>query len=365
LDAQSISFVLVADYSQTYVSHVLTGLHRVWNSDPWYILYRGEADFNEWDAGLRNLLLEVNRTSVLTVDQSLVQGVGIGEVTPPPWGEDSPSGLIWLGQGVEEGIEAVLWSDRQLMVELALDLAPGPGRPDTLRTVDLALQNEAGVQRQRQVFDVPTTLSFAVQLETGRNELRFRCLDEATVLEQPNGDTRPLLVRLDAIRVTPLFNRGQAGPADAPLVTLDPALRGVVGILSHLETPPWDVEFDREGSFLWLGQGDEEGIRAVLWSNQRLLVDLAFDVAPGPGRPEAHRTVYLTLENDSGMHRQAQTLDAPTTLTFAMQLQAGRNDLTFGCLDEATVLEQPNGDTRPLLVLLRQVRIEPLVSQVD
>jgi len=125
------------------------------------------------------------------------------------------------------------------------------------------------------------------------------------------------------------------------------------------------VEVYDDGSLLWLGQGDEQGIRAVLWSDRELMVELAFDVAPGPGRRDALRTVHLTLENDAGVQRQDQTLDTSTTLRFAMQLQPGRNDFTFGCLDEATVLEQANGDTRPLLVLLRQVRIEPLVSEVD
>nr|NIN63170.1 hypothetical protein [Anaerolineae bacterium]NIN93443.1 hypothetical protein [Anaerolineae bacterium]NIQ76543.1 hypothetical protein [Anaerolineae bacterium] len=237
--------------------------------------------------------------------------------------------------------------------------------PDGLRTVELTLENEAGVERQRQVFDTSSTLSFAVELQLGRNEFTFGCLDEATVLEQPNGDTRPLLVRLDAIRVVSLLGQRQAGPADSPLVVLDSTLAGVVGILSHLGTPPWDIEIDEDGSFLWLGQGDEEGINAVLWSDRELMVELAFDVTPGPGRPDGLRTVYLTLENEAGVQRLRQELDSSTTLSFAVELQAGRNEFTFGCLDEATVLEQPNGDTRPLLVLLREVRIDPLMSQVD
>nr|NIN65860.1 hypothetical protein [Anaerolineae bacterium]NIN96046.1 hypothetical protein [Anaerolineae bacterium]NIQ79076.1 hypothetical protein [Anaerolineae bacterium] len=90
LEEQDIDFLLVDEDSGTYVSQALAALHTIWNSGPWYILHRGEADFNEWDARLRNLLLEVDRTSVLTLDESLAQGVGIGEFTPPPWGEDYP-----------------------------------------------------------------------------------------------------------------------------------------------------------------------------------------------------------------------------------------------------------------------------------
>jgi hypothetical protein len=303
--------------------------------------------------------LTVRQLSVVTVEDSIAGTVAVGDFRAPEWGEDRPGKLIWLGEGDEQGIAAVLGSDGQRTVELAFDVRPGPGRDDALRTVELNVENQAGTQTERQRFDRPTTISFAVNLQVGRNELSFRCLDEPTVLVQPNGDTRPLLLRLDAIRVASVFDQAQAGPPDSPLVTVDPALRGVVGLLSHLETPPWSIELDGEDSFLWLGQGDEEGIRATLWSAEEKSVDLAVDVAPGPGRPDALRNVYLTLENESGVYRQEKTLDAPTTLHFAVRLEAGPNDLIFGCLDEATLLDQPSGDTRPLLVLLRGIRIAP------
>jgi hypothetical protein len=172
-----------------------------------------------------------------------------------------------------------------------------------------------------------------------------------------------VLVSLDGITVASPLSRRQAGPADSPLVVLDSALKGLVGILPHLGTPPWDVEFDNEGSFLWLGQGDEEGITAALWSDRESMVELAFDVAPGPGRPDSLRTVELTLENEAGVQRQRHVFDMSTTVSFAVELQPGRNDLGFKCLDAATVLQQPNGDTRPLLVLWREVRIEPLTLE--
>ncbi|HEM62005.1 MAG TPA: phospholipid carrier-dependent glycosyltransferase, partial [Chloroflexi bacterium] len=299
----------------------------------------------------------VPKISVMVVDAGLGGSVGVGGLTPPRWGEEHAGEFMWLGQGDREGIRAFLWSDREVEVELAFDVAPGPGRLDARRTVELTLENESALQTERQQFEGTTTVSFVVQLQPGRNDFVFRCLDRATVPKQPNGDTRPLLVRLDAIGVASPFNRLEAGPSDSPLLRLDPALKGVVGVLPHLETAPWGVEMHEADSLLWLGQGDEEGIQAVLWSDQRLVVDLAFDVAPGPGRPDDLRTVYLAVENESGAHRQDRTLDAPTTLNLTVELVPGRNALTFGCLDEATVLEQPNGDTRPLLVLLREVRV--------
>jgi hypothetical protein len=330
-------------------------LQTLWGTGRWYVLYRGGADAGLWDPQLTTALTEL--ASVLVVDERLANDLGVVGLALPEWGDDWSSQLIWLGQNEAQGIKVALWAEREMAVELALDVTPGPGRTDALRTVVLGLENESGMRRWRQHFDKTTALSFVVQLESGRNEVSFQCLDEPTVLVQPNGDTRPLLVRLDAIRITSVFDRGQAGPANAPLVQLDPDLTEVVGISSHLETPPWNIEFDGEGSFLWLGEGNDEGVGATLWSSQEITIDLAVDAGPGPGRPEALRNVYLCLENDSGEQREIQTLDAPTTLTFTMVLQKGRNELTFGCLDKATVLEQPNGDTRPLLVLLREVRI--------
>jgi 4-amino-4-deoxy-L-arabinose transferase-like glycosyltransferase len=357
LKEEGISFVLVSDGSGAYVGRAPAGLETLWSAGKWYVLYGGEPDFGEWDSHLRSGLAQL--ASVVVLDERLEGAVGVAGLGLPEWGDELPSPSIWLGQGEGAGLKVSLWSDQERTVELTFEVNPGPGRTDALRRVELILENDLRVQRWRQHFDDTTALSFVVELRPGRNELSFRCLDEPTVLVQPNGDTRPLLLRLDAIRVASVFDQEQAAPPDSPLLTVDPALRGEVGLLSHVETPPWNIEFRGEESFLWLGQGDEQALRAVLSSNQQLLVDLAFDVAPGPGRPQPLRNVYATVKNESGVHRQKKTLDATATLHFAVRLEAGPNDLIFGCLDEATLLDQPSGDTRPLLVLLRGIRIAP------
>jgi hypothetical protein len=46
------------------------------------------------------------------------------------------------------------------------------------------------------------------------------------------------------------------------------------------------------------------------------------------------------------------------TLLLMVELQLGSNDFSFKVIGEATVLEQPNGDTHPLLVLLRRVTVK-------
>jgi 4-amino-4-deoxy-L-arabinose transferase-like glycosyltransferase len=355
LATQDIAFVLASDRADANLPAAAANLQTLWSTGRWYVLYTGDADVGLWDSQLRSGLAEL--AWVLVVDQRLAGAVGVAGLALPEWGDDWSNQLIWLGQNEGQGINMALWAERELTVELALHVTPGPGRLDSLRTVHLTLENVSGIRGERAQFDRTTALSFIVRLVPGRNEITFQCLDEPTVLVQPNGDTRPLLVRLDSIRVTSIFDQGQAGPAEAPLVKLDPALTGVVGISSQLETPPWNVELDGEGSFLWLGRGDDEGMGATLWSNEEITIDLSVDAAPGPGRPDNLRNIYLSLQNDTGEHREIRALGAPSIQTFTMQLERGRNDLIFGCLDEATVLEQPNGDTRPLLVLLREVRI--------
>jgi hypothetical protein len=55
----------------------------------------------------------------------------------------------------------------------------------------------------RREFDVLTTLNFEVELQPGRNDFNFYMLDRATILQQPNGDTRLLLVLLHHITIGP------------------------------------------------------------------------------------------------------------------------------------------------------------------
>lgn len=112
---------------------------------------------------------------------------------------------LWLGHGGKEGVGGVLWSDAVKRVVFKFNVAPGPAREDRQRTVEFSVDNLVGLRAKRQSFDKPSTLSFEVELQPGRNEFIFKILDQATILKQPNGDTRPLLVRLRHINVNPIY----------------------------------------------------------------------------------------------------------------------------------------------------------------
>jgi SAM-dependent methyltransferase len=152
----------------------------------------------------------------------------------------------------------------------------------------------------------------------------------------------------------------QAGPTDYPLITSDSSLAGAVGIDSQLQTPRWGIEVYEGHGLLWLGHGAAQGLQGVLRSVEKRLVQVTFEVEPGPAREDSQRTVEVAIENETGIQTVHWQFDQATTLTFVAELQPGRNDFSIKVLEEATILKQPNGDTRPLLLLLRHVTLAPL-----
>ncbi|RMG93296.1 MAG: hypothetical protein D6706_15545, partial [Chloroflexi bacterium] len=143
------------------------------------------------------------------------------------------------------------------------------------------------------------------------------------------------------------------------LITLDPSL--AIFNNSNIEPKiPWGIEAN--GSLIWLGYGEAEGFAVTLWGTERQAIQVVFNVEPGPARLDQQRTTEFILQNKAGVQKARQQFDRATQLTFVGELQPGPNDFQLIVLDEPTVLKQPNGDTRPLLVLLRHITIKPLAA---
>lgn len=87
----------------------------------------------------------------------------------PPWGIEvlNNHSFLWLGRGSEQGIKGILWSPREQTVQMNFEVAPGPAQTDPLWGVELALENQAGFQTERQWFDTPATLTFKNKLQAG------------------------------------------------------------------------------------------------------------------------------------------------------------------------------------------------------
>jgi hypothetical protein len=147
-------------------------------------------------------------------------------------------------------------------------------------------------------------------------------------------------------------------PSSAPLIAIGASLKDQVGIDPTFLRTPWPVEHSAgtKGGFLWIGQGRAEGVEFGLWSRQDRDVDVRFDAFPGPSVTTPDRTVMLLLDElpaDSG-----RTFNSDPPITFRIRLHVGRNVLTFFALNAATLASMPNGDTRHLVVGIKNVRVE-------
>ena len=183
-------------------------------------------------------------------------------------------------------------------------------------------------------------------------------------------DSNIVFIPLSHTATVFLYMKPQANPDNACLVTVDPSLKDVVSINALIQRPSnWSIEVSGNKSWLWLGHGGKEGVGGVLWSDAVERVVFKFNVAPGPAREDRQRTVEFSVDNLVGLRAKRQSFDKPSTLSFEVELQPGRNEFIFKILDQATILKQPNGDTRPLLVRLCHINVTPvfdgILSMVD
>lgn len=150
------------------------------------------------------------------------------------------------------------------------------------------------------------------------------------------------------------------------LVTIDPRLAGIVGVL-EIEEFNWVIESHQGKGFLWLGEGFAQGLSGYLWSEKELAVRVIFQVAPGPSREDKLRNLefrffrrgpYSIIKEGSVIQQFAIT--GPETIEATITLQRGLNQIRLGVFDEATISRLPNGDERPLLVMLQHIDILPV-----
>jgi hypothetical protein len=153
-----------------------------------------------------------------------------------------------------------------------------------------------------------------------------------------------------------------ASPSSAPLIRIGSTLRHQIGIDPTFLKTPWQVEIGGTGGYLWMGQGREEGVEFGLWSRQDRVVDLRFDVGPGPSVTAPDRSVMLLLDGAPVGDRRFQ---GDAAVVFHVMLHAGRNLIEFVALDTANVMRLPNGDPRRLVVLLRDVQAESVLAPTD
>jgi hypothetical protein len=141
------------------------------------------------------------------------------------------------------------------------------------------------------------------------------------------------------------------------ILQIDTPLSQNVGVM-EVWTGSWAIEQNQGDSFLWLGQGEAQGLGAKLWAEQDQIVCIDLSLVPGPSREDALRTIsYVYFDEDEQRVTRTASFDRPDTLTFMTPLHPGVNSFGFSILEPATILVLPNGDNRQLLARLEQITV--------
>lgn len=149
------------------------------------------------------------------------------------------------------------------------------------------------------------------------------------------------------------------------LVFLDPQLTNRAGVI-QVTSSNWGVESYQGHGVFWIGEKSGQGLQIYLWSEETIQVSLSFQLVAGSGLPGPLRHMTLShwfvepyLELPHLVSTQPYQLHGEARATFSADLQPGLNKIVLYCNDEASVRSQPNGDQRPLLVLVNRVDVSP------
>jgi hypothetical protein len=199
---------------------------------------------------------------------------------------------------------------------------------------------------------------------------------ERPFLEAPDG-----FVWVDEVGSWNLFYFSQDGISDIPadkadrflgqtdednLLSVDESLARKVGV-TELYSYDWGIENNGITALKWLGEGLDQGLSGFLWSELDLPIQLEFHVQPGLSREDNLRNIKLVFLRNGvygpiveGAVREDFQIIKPEVLTLITHFHQGLNEFRIQAMDQATIPIQPNGDMRPLLVLLTDIYVKPM-----
>lgn len=149
------------------------------------------------------------------------------------------------------------------------------------------------------------------------------------------------------------------------LIFLDAQLRNRAGVIAATSRN-WGVETYQGHGVFWIGEKSGQGLQIYLWAEETLRLNFTFQLAPGGGLPTPQRSMAFThwlvdpyLEIPHLVSNQPYLLTGEDQAMFSVDLRPGLNKFILYCKDEATIRSQPNGDQRPLMVLVNRVDVTP------
>lgn len=361
-----VDYLLLAPRERSFIK---TPAYLDWveEVDGWYLFKVSETGSAEIPEEVKQKLLgQTDAKRLLEIDQSLVGTVGLTELYTTDWDVEQyeGDGFMWLGEGLNQGLSGFLWSEVEVPIKLSFHLEPGPSREDPNRSLRIGSYRygpygpiREGVVNFVVEIDKPVIYEMVVDLQRGLNEFRIFALDYATIPVLPNGDKRPLLVKLTDIDVLPLAY-------DANILSLDEGLDGNIKV-NEQYLAEWGIEYVNEQPFLWLGEGLNQGFRGLIWSEMETVTRIVLHLSPGPSIEDPNRRMELSFGqygNFEGSDPLSKILEfnSPIEYTLDVTLHKGLNQLELAALDQAEIEMLPNGDTRPLLIQLKQIELLPL-----
>jgi len=366
LKESDVEFILIAPRERSFLE-IPKGFKWIDDVSGWYLFSYSDSNFSEAPKFISEKLLgQRDEDCLVEVDSTLVGKIGLTELYTADWGveNDGISSLKWLGEGLNQGLSGFLWSNKNIPVIINFHLQAGPSREDLERNLSVYYYKHdsyGSISEGRIGHDIRISgaeiYSLVANLTKGLNEFRIYDLDTATIPELPNGDTRPLLTLITHIDIKP-FDVG------ANLIEVNDQLRDRIEVLEDYSFD-WGLEYFEEKPFLWMGEGMEQGFKAYIWAEEEMSIRTVFHLVPGPSREDTTRNVQIT-NGRYGFYKDSEPLskniqfNSPIQYEMIFKLERGLNFINLEALDEATIEQLPNGDTRPLLVLLQGVEINPI-----
>ena len=237
--------------------------------------------------------------------------------------------LVWLGNG---NLEITVLASDNGAVDLRGDLLMGPSLPGK-PTRDLLLQSANSFKTT--VVLGAGHFSVAVPVNKGRNIVTITDLDKASLRSLPNGDSRTLLAGLTHLDVV-FENKDK-----------QETLAFEVENRYREETP--------SEPFFWMSSVPS---RVTFQKKGAGQVRVNFGYQPGPSvTGGSARRVRVSL----GSYSKEVVLTKPKE-EFLVSAADGQNRLRLLALDKATIGKQPNGDTRELIVGVRDLKLTAVRS---
>jgi hypothetical protein len=257
---------------------------------------------------------------------------------------DSPNGLevgdeqfFWLGN---QPATVFINSGRAGPALLtAKEFLMGPSAPGLLFR---SIITECGQHRIESRFTANSG-GIPIYLDIGIQECRVWCKDTPTLLKQPNGDTRPLLLGIKGYYIGNFSGQPNESthpdPNSSRVPTDGPKLAQV--------RSPNGLEVVGGDQFFWLGT---QPVTLVIEAGRKGSALLrAKEFLPGPSAP---KLLYRTVIAECGLHRTEYRI-TKDSVGIPLQLDRGMQECTVRSSDVPSVLRQPSGDPRVLLLGLK------------